>query len=354
MIKADDNIKDYQSYPAYLTSRYTVFLALLGHVGFLVLFIFLQVLPLVYVNIGSCLIFVSAIFFNRLRFHRLVLNLTLIEIISHAYFATYYLGWESAFYLYLFCLIPLVFVYRIISPLNRRVLLGSLLGCLLILYFSSLTWPVMHPLSTVILSNLTLMNLILTFLVFVILYSAYSLSAMDLERQLRLKNEELENSSRIDPLTALSNRRDIIDLIQCEREKMLRNKSHCCFILGDIDFFKRINDSYGHNYGDDTLKQVAVILQGTLRKQDHVCRWGGEEFLIVLPDTDVSGAKVAAEKLRIGIESFSFCSQDISTHITMTFGVAPYDPLLAIEDSIKQADDLLLFGKQQGRNRVES
>ncbi len=347
-------ILDYDSYPIYVVSRYTAILAFLGHSLFLTIFIIFKIKPLIYVNIVSCFIFIVAYFLNRFRFHRLILNLTLVEIISHAFYATYYLGWNSGFYIYILCLLPLIFNYRILLPYWRNLLLVCLIACIIILNLKSRTWPEMHLLSSVIISNLQLMNLIIAFSVFFLLSAAYSVSAMDLEFQLRLKNEALDSSSRLDPLTSLSNRRDILEKIDFEKEKMIRNSIQCCFLLADIDYFKRVNDRFGHDFGDYILKQISDLFVETLRKQDHVCRWGGEEFLIVLPDTGLMGAKETAEKIRKLIEQRPFNFKDITTHITITFGVTLYDPLQDVDVSIKKADELLYIGKKKGRNRVES
>ena len=198
-----------------------------------------------------------------------------------------------------------------------------------------------------------LMNYITAFLVFVVLSATYALAAMSLEKKLREKNIELEAISRIDPLTGLSNRRDILDKIVLERGKIARCPSPCCIILSDIDFFKKINDSYGHDFGDFVLEELSRLFKSSLRIQDHVCRWGGEEFLLVLPDTETSGAVIVAEKIRSLVSGHTFTLNSISISLTMTFGVAEYDPKIEIEESIKRADQLLYQGKNKGRNRVE-
>ncbi len=353
-MEADKKTDNYSTYPIYVIAKYTALFSLLGHLAFLLLFIHLDILPLVYVNIASCLLFLFIFFLNTRRRHHLVLILTFAEIIFHAFSATRYLGWSSGFHIYILCLIPLVFNYRILDAVRKWLTLGILVVFMVLLQVLSRNWgtaPV-HPFLTI--ENIELMNYLIAASVFMILSATYGISAMDMERLLRQKNEELESLSRHDPLTGLSNRRDVMDKIGYEKEKMIRNRYGSCFILADIDHFKKINDARGHNFGDFILTQISAILTNGVRKQDLVCRWGGEEFLLFLPHTDLDGGHTAAEKLRKSIEDFPFPANGKKIRVTLTFGVATFDPLQEIEQSIKLADTRLYRGKANGRNRVES
>lgn len=354
-MEADNKTDEYNTYPIYVIAKYTALFALLGHIVFLLIFITLDIRPLIYVNIASCFVFLFVFFMNTRKHHRMILTVSFVEIISHAFIATRYLGWSSGFHIYILCLIPLVFNYRILTGFWKHLTLGILLFSVFLLHTFSRNYastiPV-HPFLTV--ENMELMNYLTAATVFMILSATYSISAMDLENQLLQKNGELEKLSRIDPLTGLSNRRDIMDKIAYEKEKMMRNKHLSCVILADIDHFKKINDVHGHNFGDCILKEISGILTNGVRKQDLVCRWGGEEFLLFLPHTDLAGGHIAAEKLRKSIEEFPFAAGEKKVRVTLTFGVALYDPLQEIDASIKRADTLLYRGKQSGRNRVES
>lgn len=348
-----EHIKDHKSYPIYLITRYTVYLAFCGHLLFLGLFIFYNIQPLIYMNIFSCLIFFTAYILNSKRAHRLIFYLTFLEMSLHAYFATYFLGWTSGFHLYILCLLPLIFNYRIQSSIRKKVLVLSLLLLYVSLNILSRFFPDFHLLTSRQLSNFDLMNVLITFVVFVILSHIYSISAMHLEADLREKNKALETSSRTDPLTGLSNRRDILEKIEYEKERIIRNKEKCCFILTDIDNFKLINDNYGHDFGDYVLSELAGIFKGRLRNQDHICRWGGEEFLFVLPDTDVNGGVFVAQKIRNILKEYCFKFNNYESDISLTFGVSLFDPHKSIDTSIKIADELLYYGKRNGRDRIE-
>jgi len=171
-------------------------------------------------------------------------------------------------------------------------------------------------------------------------------------RSLQDAYERLEIIATTDSLTKLLNRREMIRRIEYERTCFERNKRPFSIIMADIDFFKQINDTYGHNYGDYILSAIADILKSSARKQDSIARWGGEEFLMLLPGTDAKGAAVLAEKLRGKIESTTFMYENICTNVTMTFGINEYAEEQNLDALIYKADSALYEGKQSGRNRV--
>ncbi|MGR6836626.1 diguanylate cyclase [Syntrophomonas erecta] len=176
------------------------------------------------------------------------------------------------------------------------------------------------------------------------------------EQALKLELQEavvkLAELSTQDPLTGLYNRRYIIQRINELESRYKRSQSVFSVIIGDIDFFKTVNDSYGHDCGDFTLTNIARLISDCCREQDIVARWGGEEFLIVAPDTNNSGAQILAERIRKEVEDKTLQYGDISVKTTMTFGVSEYSNSLGIEGTIKNADMALLHGKAHGRNRV--
>lgn len=177
--------------------------------------------------------------------------------------------------------------------------------------------------------------------------------------ELELKNkslqeayEKLEIIATTDSLTKLLNRREMLRRLEYERTGFERNSRPFSIIIGDIDFFKKVNDTYGHNFGDFILTSLAEILVKGSRKQDSIARWGGEEFLMLLPDTDAKGARTLAEKLRARIEDETFANEQFSIHLTMTFGIAFYNEVQEVDAILLKADNALYQGKQSGRNRV--
>jgi diguanylate cyclase (GGDEF)-like protein len=161
-------------------------------------------------------------------------------------------------------------------------------------------------------------------------------------------NRDLDRLARVDALTGLRNRRDIEEKLVAEASSAGRHGASLAVLLIDIDHFKTINDSFGHQAGDVALCTVARTIHDCLRVEDTVGRWGGEEFLAVLPDTDAESAIAAAERLRAAI-----ADQTAQDHpVTVTVGVAAWQSG-GIDDLIRRADAALYAGKANGRNTVE-
>ncbi|MBL8968439.1 MAG: GGDEF domain-containing protein, partial [Spirochaetaceae bacterium] len=139
--------------------------------------------------------------------------------------------------------------------------------------------------------------------------------------ELMLKYEEL---SKTDPLTGLLNRRALLLCMEEERIRMTRNHAAFSLLLLDVDHFKAVNDGYGHDLGDQVLVGIARGLSGALREVDRIGRWGGEEFLVLLPDTNLEGAAVAAEKLRARIAELAFAAEGATLRCTVSIGVAAH------------------------------
>ncbi len=169
---------------------------------------------------------------------------------------------------------------------------------------------------------------------------------------LREANEKLEMIATTDPLTNLLNRREMQRKIEEERIRFERSNRQFSIIITDIDNFKRVNDSYGHDCGDYLLVAISVLLKMNIRKQDSLSRWGGEEFLLLLPETNLDGAAVIAEKLRKIIENHLFRYNTIDLKITMTFGVSMLNGKETVDQCIIKADKALYKGKQSTKNCV--
>lgn len=174
------------------------------------------------------------------------------------------------------------------------------------------------------------------------------------ERRLLALTHQLAFCARSDPLTGLANRRSLCERFEQERQRSLRNNTPLSLILCDIDHFKAINDTHGHECGDYVLRKLADMLRTNMRAQDTVCRWGGEEFLLLLPDTDEKGATRLAEKLRTLTESYPFSYHGIPIRVTLCFGVHQCSREGHTDYHIRKADRKLYMAKEQGRNRVVS
>ncbi len=168
----------------------------------------------------------------------------------------------------------------------------------------------------------------------------------------REAEEKLEQLSRTDPLTGLSNRRDMIEKINLEIKRVCRSNEVFSFILIDIDYFKQVNDTYGHDAGDAILWGVSNLLRNEARETDTISRWGGEEFLILLPNSDTDGAIATAEKFRECVQNKEFLYDEQRIKITLTLGVSTWQNGLTYEQLLIMADSALYQGKKFGRNRV--
>lgn len=173
------------------------------------------------------------------------------------------------------------------------------------------------------------------------------------QRKLKILNKKLKKLYLTDKLTGLYNRFKIDKELSLQKDNIDRNESYSCgLILIDIDYFKRINDTLGHLVGDCILKDISMLLKNNLRKTDIIGRWGGEEFLIILPFTSKDIAKKVAENLRVLIEEHNF-SYNMNRKITISIGVTEFSKSKSVEDTLLLVDNLLYKAKENGRNRVE-
>ena len=173
------------------------------------------------------------------------------------------------------------------------------------------------------------------------------------QRKLKILNKKLKKLYLTDKLTGLYNRFKIDKELSSQKDNIDRNDSYSCgLILIDIDYFKSINDTLGHLVGDCILKDISKLLKNNLRKTDIIGRWGGEEFLIILPFTSKDIAKKVAENLRVLIEENNF-SYKMNRKITISIGVTEFSKSKSVEDTLLLVDNLLYKAKENGRNRVE-
>lgn len=181
----------------------------------------------------------------------------------------------------------------------------------------------------------------------------YEYSREDGRRELLNLSRRLDYLSRKDELTGLSNRRDMFENLRNELGRLERSGKNFSVLIADIDNFKLINDTYGHECGDYCLKEIARVLSENTQKRDSVARWGGEEFLVFLPETSGTQAKITAERLRTAIENLTVNYKDSTVSTTASIGVAEYQPGQTLNALINLADKQLYLAKNKGRNRVE-
>lgn len=174
------------------------------------------------------------------------------------------------------------------------------------------------------------------------------------KEELNIAYKKLDTLARIDPLTRLSNRRDFIEKFQSEKNRFERKGIPFTLILCDIDDFKSFNDRFGHDCGDFILENIAKTIRSMVRKQDIVGRWGGEEFILLLPETPLKGGEKVSEEIRKKIAKTILLFNQFKLSITMTFGLSEFARESDIIPCIKEADEALYAGKHKGKNCVVS
>lgn len=176
-------------------------------------------------------------------------------------------------------------------------------------------------------------------------------------KRLRNRERQLEWLSRVDPLTQLANRRAFLERFHVELARSVRTGGCVAVAILDVDHFKHVNDLYGHAVGDRALEQIALALRSAVRTADLVARIGGEELAVLMPDTDLQGALVVAERCRATVAGIGLIAKGQVVALTATFGVAATSagqPVPELDAVLAAADQGLYAGKQAGRNRVEA
>ncbi|WP_245825357.1 GGDEF domain-containing protein [Pseudocolwellia agarivorans] len=198
------------------------------------------------------------------------------------------------------------------------------------------------------------LRLISSFLTVSALTALYEYSRETSYKAMRDVSDRFEQLSKIDPLTQLSNRRDATNVIEYEQRRLVRNKTELSIIICDVDNFKKINDDYGHNVGDAVLVELAKIFKTCVRTQDTVARWGGEEFLFILPYTNSIQAGLTAQKIHKTIRNnVPLCKQQ-AFDTTVSMGISTIVGNSSIESAISAADKNLYKAKNSGKNRTYS
>ncbi len=173
----------------------------------------------------------------------------------------------------------------------------------------------------------------------------------ELEGKLVEYNYQLEEQANTDTLTGLSNRRKAMKYM----EKIAGNPEiygDFCLCICDIDYFKKVNDNYGHDCGDEVLKSIGALLKEELQGRDIAARWGGEEFLLVFAGCNGDEAYIKLEQIRRKVNALKVCRGDTAVSVTMTFGLAEYNFHQGLEATVKEADEKLYLGKEQGRDVI--
>jgi len=181
-----------------------------------------------------------------------------------------------------------------------------------------------------------------------------NLEKVEMLADLEHARADLERLSREDPLTGLANRREFDARVELELRRAQRHDLPISFAMLDLDFFKRVNDRWGHALGDEVLRRIGAILRQQCRGVDIVARHGGEEFALALPDTGLDDALALCERIRAAVDWHPWSQLQAGLQVTLSIGVAQRAPGESVHDALARADACMYAAKRHGRNRVES
>lgn len=334
-----------------------VLVACLGaHVLYLILFAVNGVREMVIFNVFSVLFYAGTVWLIRIVKNKIsVVYAALAEIILHATYATRCVGWLPDFGMFLLMIIPIVFL---MPNKNRNVpfiflfVSTFLYGMLRFRYGSP--GSSLYELDARTAGNLFyIINILIGIFVMVYATSIYTIMNRYTECKLRVQTEQLRILASVDPLTHLNNRRAMNEHLRQLCTESRSDGKHYVIGLGDIDNFKRVNDTYGHDYGDTVLEAAARILTECIPENGFAARWGGEEFLFVIPDADVHKGFECAEQIISTLRTHRFAKGEREFYVTMTFGVCEGVPDDDVSHIITCADKRLYKGKMCGKNHAE-
>lgn len=326
------------------------------HFVFVILFRIMKAMFIMNFNIVSVLLYLALYFLCTEENQVIVGTIAYFEIALHGTIATLSIGWEYGFALYIVCVIPLAFY------LSYKQFITPVVMCLTtVMLFIALKYTTGVGIFTPFIESkfpvqavtiIYIANSVVSFAMLVVLSLVYNISSRRVNNILKLKNDQLEELAYTDTLTKLKNRRSMFISIKESFRRAEDNGKAFTIVLSDIDDFKNVNDTYGHNAGDLVLKEVGRLVKSSLPEKASACRWGGEEILVLLPDCDLEAGAEYADTLRKAVESTEFSWGDKSFHITMTFGVSENKGQLSVDKMVSNADKNLYSGKRHGKNCV--
>jgi len=320
--------------------------------------IYNDIMPMFYFNLGSISIYIICLFLIKNHLS-MIFYIGYTEIILHSFVSVLLIGNNFGFSIYFIAMVPMSYHLLYTTKAKHYIRKASILSFIsffmyaLCYIISNIENPVYNKES--LNQQRPYIYIINMFIAFTALTLFSILFIVETEiAYIRLinKNRELNNLASTDPLTGLHNRRTMTDHVKRMYEDFKITNKPFSLILCDIDNFKLFNDTYGHDCGDEVLKTIAANLQHLTRNHDFLCRWGGEEFLVFLSNTDKESAKTIAERIRQQISQTDIEFSDYKLRITMTFGVSCSAETDNYSDLFNLADKRLYKGKNSGKNKV--
>ncbi len=297
----------------------------------------------------------------RKGFRISVLIISLIELNSIVFLTQLGIGHDAGFDSYLFASVTAAFYFSYLTRHKHRQIVPLCLTAMFavsyfILQQMSYTHEPLFPIPSEYAYFKVILFLFNTLTAFFAMVCFSYLFIWEIQHKsdaLEEQNKMLDELAHKDPLTRLLNRRSMNEIVHDRMEELKAHGTLFTMILGDIDDFKKVNDTYGHDAGDLVLKTVADTMRRCVDPEDAICRWGGEEILILITAPEKE-ALVKAERIRNAIEKSRVVFEDQQIHITMTLGVVEAIPGFKSDALVQQADDKLYYGKKHGKNQVVS
>lgn len=329
---------------------------LCAHISYLIMFHILHVREMEIFNIFSVIFYVAC--FIAVRFineKSILIYLSDLEIIVHAAYATHLMGWQPDFAMFFILIIPATFLTS-----TRRMYIPFIVGGISLgfyLYFKiTMDYDAVgkyHFDDNRLVRAMQITNALIGVFVLVCAALTNILIREYMEFQLVDQRENFKKLASIDPLTNLYNRRAMNENIRDIRRRSRSPKSQYVIGIGDIDNFKRINDTYGHDAGDKVLVYVSNLFISTIPDDGYAARWGGEEFLFIIPEASIEKGVAFTEQIHKSLRAHVFEIDDVEFGVTMTFGISTGKPVDKIDNVITTADQRLYKGKNNGKNHTE-
>ncbi len=323
------------------------------HLILSVFFIYVDIGFLTLANIISVTLYVFACFLAAKGRYIATTLLIHAEVSANVLLSMVFLGWDNGFYFYAIAVMPLSFYCPFKSKTTKVLLSVYQVGVFVAGYLINYLHEPHFILDDYIRHIVYMINALLCLSVLIIISYLFATSVQTETQVLSNKNKRLQVLADTDPLTGLYNRRYIISQLEQVHEQFVSLSVNYVILMIDIDNFKSVNDRYGHDCGDIVLKTVSAVIKQTLRKDDIISRWGGEEILVLLPDTEFVSGIIVGEKVRAAIEAVTMTHNGNSISVTATVGVASSQIGTSVLTIINTADMRMYKGKAEGKNRVE-
>ncbi|MBP5262506.1 MAG: GGDEF domain-containing protein [Clostridiales bacterium] len=331
---------------------FTVGVMCLVHAVLIVIMLVSRVWPLFYFNIGSVVIYALCFVLSREGKILPVYFSVIMEVTLYSVISTYYIGLQCGTFCFLVSIVPIIIYFgcQLYKGKQRGGVVMMLLLNFAIFVALFIRFDDVEPVFVVAPAARMILMIFSAFaMVFsIIFYNAmYIFSSESAVVNLEQKNKQLSTDAHEDALTSLLNRRGFLPLVQA---RMSDRKKRFCIAFCDLDDFKHVNDSYGHDGGDEVLKNVTGLIIRELPGCD-ICRWGGEEIVILLNDYDLAAAREKMENVRKIIESTPTVFYGKQICVTVTIGLEEYKESYSDPEAvIKVADERMYYGKQHGKN----